>query len=439
MSARDCVTTHLAKQARRFPDLDLAGPDIAGLSPRDAALARAIDHAVAGRWLTLAAVIDHVLDQEWAQLQPNIQAPLLAGAAQLLLFNKLPDHAILNDAVEWTKAKARSKAAGLVNAVLRRIAALRITHVPSYDPAALDALPLADGRAWTLAEPVFAADDEARLGQATSHPAELIRRWVGREGPGVARQLALHNLVNPPIIVTSLPDDIAAATSGLTAHDQPGFHVFAGNHEALTALLVANPSARIQDPTAAEPVAATATMNPSTIIDYCAGKGTKTAQLLALHPRARIIATDRSPHRLEALRAAFAGHDRIEVVDFASIRDHVGRADLLVLDVPCSNSGVLARRVEARYRLTGDAIERLAGIQRQIIADSLPLLAQEGRILYATCSIEPEENQAMVEWICHWHPYRTRLAAARPPRGAPGEPAGGYRDGGFYALLEPAS
>jgi len=439
MSARARVIDCLARQARRFPDLEIGPLDITGLSPRDAALARAIEHAVAKRWLTLAAVIDHVLDQDWAALQGDVQAPLLAGAAQLLLFDKLPDHAILNDAVEWSKASARPKAAGLVNAVLRRIAALRLARVPAHNPAALDELPLADGRAWKLAAPVFAGDNVERLARTTSHPTELIRQWAGRDGLESTRRLALHDIVDPPLIVAGLPDDVAAATPGLTPHEQPGFHVFAGDHNELSALLGAHPSARVQDPAAAEPIAATATMNPSTIIDYCAGMGTKTAQLLALHPRARIIATDRSPRRLAALRAAFAGRDRMEVVEFASIREHAGRADLLVLDVPCSNSGVLARRVEARYRLTGEAIERLAGIQRQIVADCLPLLAPDGRILYATCSIEPEENERLVEWICHWHPYRTRLAAARRPRGAPGEPASGYRDGGYYALLEPAS
>lgn len=437
MTARDLVTSRMAKQARHFPDLDLTPVDTADLEPRDAALARAIEHAVLRRWLTLVAVIDSRLTQSWDQLQPQVQAPLLVGAAQLLLMERLPDHAVIHEAVQWTKRHARAKAGGLVNAVLRRLSELRGEIVERFDPQRADELPLQDGRAWRLKDTVFDDVPIVRLAQQTSHPAELIRHWIDTLGPDDAGRLARHSVMHAPIILTDLEED-AAENPLLTPHEQSGFFVFSGPHDALTRLLAESHRSRVQDPTAAEPGAATRQMNPKVIIDYCAGVGTKSSQLLALHPNARLIITDRNSRRLEVLRQVFSDRDRVEVVDFERIREHDGRADVLVLDVPCSNSGVLARRVEAKYRLSARSLEQLTEIQRQIVADSLPLLSEGGRLLYSTCSIEAAENQQMTQWISQWHPLQVISALSRQPRGEPGEPMAEYRDGGYFALFESA-
>ena len=88
------------------------------------------------------------------------------------------------------------------------------------------------------------------------------------------------------------------------------------------------------------------------------------------------------------MREVFANHDRVEVVEYSELRPRFdNQADLLVLDVPCSNTGVLARRVEAKYRFDTTSLSSVVGLGRQIIADSIPLLADAGRLLYATCSL----------------------------------------------------
>src|SRR5690606_16359092 len=112
------------------------------------------------------------------------------------------------------------------------------------------------------------------------------------------------------------------------------------------------------------------------------------------HPEARIIATDVDASRFADLAQTFANHARVRVMKVDEVRrDFAGQADLLLLDVPCSNTAVFARRPEARYRWSDRATRELVALQRRIIADALPLVAPAGHILYSTCSLDERENQ----------------------------------------------
>jgi 16S rRNA (cytosine967-C5)-methyltransferase len=435
-SARDLVTGRIAVRARQFPDLHLVPLDTGPLDARDSVLARAIDQAVARRWLTLAAVLRSRLDQPWDRVEAKVKAPLLVGAAQLLLLDRLPDHAIINAAVQWTKWRGRGKASGLVNAVLRRVSDLRAESLPGpIAPAALDrdVLPRHDGRAWRLKEAVFAEDPVDRLAEQTSHPTPLLAHWINAFGHEAAARLAMHDLVQPPITIAGLPPD--TDEPALEPHREPGFFVLTGRGGELADLLDRHPGARVQDVTTAAAVTATADLRPNRIVDVCAGRGTKTRQLMAAHPESEIIATDVDPARAEILREQFDGAARVRVVDPDHLVQLAGTGDLVVLDVPCTNTGVLARRVEARYRFTDESLAALVDLQRQIIADALPLLASGGHLLYVTCSIEAAENERQIEWMARWHALETIRQSRRDPAGWPGDPPGTYADGGFHALL----
>lgn len=443
MSSREIVFKHLARQAKQFPDLDHRPLEVGGLSPRDAALAQAIDHAAIRHWLTLSAVLDAKLSQPWDQLERTVQAALLGGAAQLLYLDKVPEHAAINESVEWIKANGRQRAGGLVNAVLRRVAELRESlieiepdsNVLGDDPAIL---PRSDGSAWRLREAVFDADPLRMLAQQTSNPHSLLEHWMRSFDGATMRHLAVHGLVQPPVLVTGLRKaDVEGSNVPLVPHDEPGFYVFGGDHKQLEELLRASPAARVQDPTAAMAVDLSHALHPSPrmIVDLCAGKGTKTRQLQHLHPDAAIIATDRDSARLAVLRESFADDPQVTVVDFQSVYTFREKAELLLLDVPCSNSGVFARRVEAKYRFGRASLESLVGVQRQIMADSIPLLAPHACILYATCSIETAENQRQAEWLQRWHGMERIDESARLPQGMPGEAPRVYSDGGCGVLL----
>ncbi|MHC5002279.1 MAG: transcription antitermination factor NusB [Planctomycetota bacterium] len=429
-SARDRITARLVRRARVFPRLGPEPVDTTGLDERDAALAIALDHAVARHWLALVTILDACLSRPWIRLEPVVQAPLLAGAAQMLLLERIPEHAAINEAVRWTKAHGRAGAGGLVNAVLRRLAEMRQQIVPQHDPVRRDELPLPDGRAWRLAVEAFDTDPARRLAQTTSHPDMLIERWSAAHGWTETTRLARHSLVVPPVIVAGAGDDPC-----LVPHAQEGFAVFTGARGGLRELLDRHPGSRVQDPTAAAPVTATHQLHPDLIVDLCAGRGTKTRQLAEMHPEASVVASDTDDERRGELERVFAADDRVRVVEPAGLIDLAGAADLVVADVPCSNTGVLARRLEARYRFDEQSLGSLLDLQRQVLADCMRLLAPGGTLLYATCSVEPEENEAQARWVARWHDLEPAAMWSRLPAGGPGDPPEEYQDGGFFALL----
>lgn len=441
----------LARQARLYPELDPHAMELvdarADLSPVDLALAHAIHDAAVRRFLSLRFLLQACLTQPFDELEARVRGVLLAGAAQLALLDRVPAHAAINHAVEWAKVVVRPGAGALVNAVLRKVAQLAPEGVPRAAEPPLgavadgradlprDRLPLGDGLWRALAAPLLPEDAAERLAVSTSLPRWLVDRWSARLGAPAARALALHALAEPPVVLNTA--HAGAPVRGASPHAEPGRAVFEGARHELVALLRARADVWVQDAASAGAVESIADLRPALVIDLCAGRGTKTRQLAAAFPGARVCATDADERRLDALRSAFAGHERVSVAGVrATIRANIGKADLVLLDVPCSNTGVLARRPEARYRADGAHLRSLVDLQRQIVADSIPLLAEGGRILYATCSIEPEENHGMAEWAAKWHGFVPRRERLELPRGLPGGPAAHYRDGGYSVLLE---
>lgn len=472
----------LVHQVRRFPDLEIDALRTDHLRPLDAAFAHAIYDAVIRRWLTMQFLLQLGCDKPWESLDPRARAAMLCGAAQLLFLEKVPQHAAVHESVEWTKRVAPGRAASLVNAVLRRLAdlvrrdeaipaptgAVReqdsgegasvLRHAPWSDRR--DELPLSNGGTLQLAEPILPRDPLERLSVATSHPIELLRMWAKALSdapattPNALRRLALHSLTHAPVILNiSHIDPSAPPIPCTTAHIAPGHVVFSGPHDELTRMLKERDDVWAQDPASSLAVERVADLDPEVVIDACAGRGTKTRQLRAVFPRACIIAADADPIRSARLRQVFPTRETlgttgvdlrpgVRVVEYDRLIDFAGRADLVLLDVPCSNTGVLARRVEAKYRFSERQTEQLTGVQRQIAADALRLLRRPGsgkapgRILYSTCSLDPRENEHMARWFERWHSFRVVREHRRMPEGVPGEPPERYSDGAYAALLE---
>ena len=426
LDARSLVYARLSRQLLRYPDLAIEPVDTSGLSQREQAFAKALEITTLTRWRTLEAVVSSRLKRPWQDLEPKLRAALLGGAAQLLFMDRIPDHAAVAETVSWAKRSIRQGAGGMVNGVLRAITRLRKETLPAEDPRARewwehrDIIPLETGEALLLDEPVFSDDRLTRVGEQASLGNELLLGWVGARGWACAQERASHCLARPPIFI-----------------HEPGSpsRPWEGSHAELVELLESVPDARVQDPGSARAIMSTSELEPRTIVDFCAGRGTKTRQLAELHPDAEIFATDVNDARLEDLRRTFEGHPRVHAVEPAGLRDVIGQVDLLVLDVPCSNTGVLPRRPQARYRIDDERRASLARLQKEIVSETVNLLAPGAHLLYITCSIEPGENETIARWIEKRYEVEVLTCRQLEPTGHPGGAREAYADGGFHALF----
>lgn len=414
MPARWRVMSALAEQAARFPELMPITLDESGLQARDAALSHAIYDAVMRRWLTIEAIVSRFLTRPINSLDAPVTAALFAGTAQLVFLDRVPDHAALNESVQWAKVEAGDRAGGLVNAVLRRVIELRggpgrRVHVDRWS-GERNRIPLADGRALEVGQEVLPREELSALAVAYSVPRELLERWSARLGAEAARSIAAYAAGEAPTVINASHADAtgivaAGAEAGVTlqAHGMAGFFVAEAPRAVLAAWLGSRRDVWVQDPASSQAISTLRSCGISgrLIVDLCAGQGTKTRQLAAVFPEATIIATDSDHDRLSELARVFRGDSRVEVLALDSAkRRAAGAADLVLLDVPCSNTGVLARRVEARYRALGPSMERLIRLQREIATDGRRLLAPGGVLVYSTCSLERDEDEDQVDWMC---------------------------------------
>ncbi len=444
--ARDRAIRRIAKQVRRFPDLDLQPMALDDLSTRDAAFAHALEEIVLRRWLTIEFLLSSGASRPLDEIEPRVRAALMAGAAQLLFMDRVPDHAAINETVEWAKRAVRPGAGGFVNSILRRVSEMRADE-PQRESWTdrRDELPLEDGGALALAGEILPEDSKQRLSIATSNPTSLLDLWERSMTLRDVRKLATHGLARPPIILNTAHlqrplEPEALESRVLIPHAAPGHHVFTGDRAGLIQLLDERDDLWVQDPASSLAAMSVVDLEPELVIDACAGRGTKTRQLASAFPEARIVATDIDPARQRDLASVFESHPQVEVILFRHLDEWAGQADLILLDVPCSNTGVLARRVEARYRASEESTKGLVELQRQIVANSMRLTAgpagsRRGRILYSTCSLDARENEEQAAWAARWHDLQLERENRRLPEGGPGQAPENYSDGAYAVLL----
>ncbi len=452
--ARSTVMNALARQAAEFPNFTLTAFETEDLSDRDAAFAHAVYDAVIRRWITLGYLIEQYTPRPFRENEPQTQAALLAGAAQMIFMDKVPPHAAINASVEWVKNATRSSVGGFVNAVLRKVGSLvatpgespmqlpERTYRPSWANRA-DEIPLSDGRALVLRAAVLPPDPIIRLAIATSHPSALVQHWCETFGFERAQQIVTHDLCDPP---TTLCTTHAwpPITELCTPHRMSASSVFTGGRDELATLLAERSDVWVQDAASSLAVqrlrawkSGTDWVGEGVIIDVCAGQGTKTRQLAAAFPKATIIAADPAPERARTLTqvAAKIG-PRVKVVPLPEVyRNWQAKAALVLLDVPCTNLGVLARRVEAKYRFDEAQTQRLVETQRQILESGIKLLSPKGVLCYSTCSIDPAENVGQLDWVLAGGDLKLEWQEQTLPGGLPGEDPAGYHDGAFAAMM----
>lgn len=426
MTARDLALYELDQ--RTLPGWDpeeMRAPHrSAATDPRDLALAEQIIVGVIKNQLLLVHLIEQYSGRKRKSIDPLVQKILAVGLYQLHFLDRIPASAAVNEAVEQAKRFGRTKAAGFVNAILRKA-----TSGPSV--AALS-------NHWNQ-NPSLPA--YLRL----SHPADLFDRLVKLLGNADAIRFCEHDNREPPTIVRLLPGfaatDLETPDVTITPHEQAGMFVVTPAKKALLENWSRRRLAQVQDPTAAGVIDHCPIEPGQILLDRCAGLGTKTMQLREkLGENGRIVAMDPSADRCRMLRSLLAERKitNIEVHESGRLADVPKWSDqsfdLALVDVPCSNSGVLARRPEARYSQSTSALNSLEKLQAEIMDDTAVHVRPGGYLIYSTCSIWPEENQRQVERFLNRHPEFSRLEEqATLPSLSPDTAK--YHDGGYWAVL----
>ena len=336
----------LSRAEKRPVDEALEAQRGAALSRRDRALLTTLVYGVT-RW---RRPLDWLIDRCAQRVDPLIRQHLRVALFQIRHLDRVPRHAAVNEAVELAKGVSR-KSAGFVNAVLRKAADM----------------PVPDN-----------------LGLRTSHPDWLVERWRARI-PNVEPILAAGNAILP----------VTARVNRLKVKGGPDLIEIEGDPAEAPGF--AEGHFTVQDETSMKVAPLLAPRPGERVLDLAAAPGGKTTHLAELMDgRGLVVAVD-LPGRVRLVETAAKRLSLENILCLAGDAATVAfnkPFDAILLDAPCSNTGVLARRPDVRWRLKEGDIAGAVEIQRRLLVNAAGLLKPGGRLVYSTCSLEPEENTA---------------------------------------------
>jgi 16S rRNA (cytosine967-C5)-methyltransferase len=363
------------------------------LSPPDRALCQELVFGLV-RW---QRTLDWLAGRKTAGRAQNATIRLLLhlGLYQLFWLQRIPDHAAVNETVELAKHLGFGARAGFLNAVLRGFIRER-----EETKILLDSLKQTD----------------PSLGY--SHPAWLVERWQARWGLDKTVRLLEWNNTPPPVYArrNALKTDSACLAvwwnkEGIDFEERqwdwtgPGLVFELRGHPPLAGC----PSFEegffyVQDPSTLLAVDELGAQPGETVLDWCAAPGGKTTYIAqCMQNRGRVVAQDNQPARLKLLREN-CRRLGASCVDVSPGLPAAGDFDRILIDAPCSNTGVMRRRVDLRWRLQPPEIDRLRAAQVALLTQAAPRLKPGGTLVYSTCSLEPEENEDVVGDFLKEHP-----------------------------------
>ena len=423
--------------------LDHISPRTGSLSRRDRALFNALIYGVL-RWRgRLDYIISHFSNTALKKIEPGVLNILRLGLFQIIYLDRIPDSATVHTSVELTRQIGASRAAGFVNALLR-IAAV------NYSSVVFPAL---------QSEPV------AFFSTAHSLPDWLARRWLQRYNPETLT--ALCDTINsiPPITIRTntlkaTREQLILSLEGDVEHIKPASDTPDGitmnNLKRSIPDLPAfkNGWFQVQDE-AAQLVSLLLNPQPEeSVLDACAGLGGKTAHMAQLmHNKGNIAAMDKDEKKLQQLDTDMQrlrisivrtyGHDLNSPLD----TKQQGDFDRILLDAPCSGLGVLRRNPDIKWKSREAGLKRHADIQKRFLENLAPMLKPQGVLVYAVCSIEPEENEAVIDAFLKKHPKfvidkslgklpETLHSMVKPATGFKTLPLLNHMDGFYFVRLK---
>jgi 16S rRNA (cytosine967-C5)-methyltransferase len=414
------------------------------LSAADRRLTTQLVYGVLRRRGTLRALLEPLVNRPAHKVEAWLWDALSLGAYQLALLSHIPTHAAVHETVELAASFGRPGARGFLNGILRRMSEF-MTDERTSAPGA-DALPLEHGEYRRLSRPVFpdpAIQPREYLAAAFSLPDWLVERWLPRYDIEECQRLGFWFAGPAPLMLRCNPlrcsrEQLLAALRGA------GHAAEAGEHPQAIRLHESGPVRElpgyaegwfsVQDESAMRVASALAPERGETVLDLCAAPGGKTTHLAELMGNTgRIIACDVDAQRLQTV-AGLAQRLGLSILETCPLHGGdstdvpPGPFDRVLVDVPCSNTGVLGKRPEARWRLRPGDLRQLVALQTRLLRTAIERVRPGGVIVYSTCSIEPEENRHVVETALEGE-REFRLEASE--EAVPGRPA----DGGFWALL----
>jgi 16S rRNA (cytosine967-C5)-methyltransferase len=331
------------------------------------------------RWqIALDARIDSLLARPDARLDDEVRIALRLGAFQMLYLDRIPSHAAVMDSVELVKQSGQSFASGMVNAVLRKIAVAPAVELPAR----------------------FTTADE--LAAAFAHPSWMVERWALCYGMEKAAAICRFDQEQAATCVRLVSE---SAEADLVAE---GIELAAGaflsnarrvvRGDVTATVTYRKGGVRIQDE--GSQLVAELAGSGENILDCCAAPGGKTAILAEQNPKAALLACDVSRRRLDEMRGLLrnvrGARISYESCDAAKLI-YDKSFDLVLCDVPCSGTGTIARNPEIRHRLEAAEFSRQHSRQVAILLAAMRALKPGGRLVYASCSLEPEENEAVIQ------------------------------------------
>ncbi len=365
----------------------------------DRAFIQDLVYTTVRRFRPLRTILGKLVTKHWPK--GELEALLLIGGAQILYMDEVPDFAAVNETVLAARACENPSIAKVVNGTLRNLIRRREEF---------------EGYLKT-----------AELAERESYPNALVKRWVQRYGEENAEKLALWHNTPGETWLAYKPDDSHEAyvklARGEKVVEQPGFK---------------DGAFIVQDPATALAIELLDVKKGQKVLDACAAPGGKTVQIAWRlgGENSRLLANEVNPRRMGKLRQNLKRMklDWVETCGFELSDPRFAKAagckfDRILVDVPCSNTGVLRRRPDARWRWDIEHLKELTSLQAQILENAAGHLASGGIMVYSTCSNEPEENAAQVEAFLAKHPEFEEIARKESL------PFETHYDGAFAAAL----
>src|SRR4051812_27716135 len=355
------------------------------LDERDAGFATQLAYGTLRAQGTLDAILTGLVSRRLDELDPRVLDLLRLGAYQLIDL-RVPSHAAVDTTVDLTRAIVGTGASGLVNAVLRKVAAG------------------GDRDQWLS---TLGVAGEERLALATNHPRWIVDAWrdaLGGDGELEPALLADDAAPEVHLVARRIGRDALVAESGGEAGPWSPFAVRLHGGDPGRLASVRSGVAAVQDE-GSQVAALLLTRAPlegrdEAWLDMCAGPGGKAGLLAAVRPGGvRLTAADRAPHRAELVRKALAGEPDVEILaaDGRAAPWAPGSFDRVLLDAPCTGLGALRRRPEVRWRRTPDDVPPLVELQTELLGSALASVRVGGVVAYVTCSPHTAETVAVVD------------------------------------------